>query len=232
MSSHTGSTYDAIAHRYAQSVDSRPWNAHFERPATVSLLPDLQDKRVLDAGCGPGWYAEYLVNGGAHVTAFDFNQDFVTYAKARLGDRARIRQADLSEPLEFAETGAFDLVVCPLVLHYLEDWLPTLREFHRVLNENGVLVFSTHHPASDWRLSTSKDYFALELLQDEWEGIGKVQFYRRPLMKICSDLRQAGFWIDHLVESQPTEKFREIDPATFERISKSPWFLHIRAMKN
>ncbi|WP_279387450.1 hypothetical protein [Rubrobacter taiwanensis] len=30
----------------------------YERPATLSLLPDVAGKRVLDAGCGPGVYSE------------------------------------------------------------------------------------------------------------------------------------------------------------------------------
>ena len=48
--------YDTIASRYAAEVDERPWNALYERPATLALLPNIGGKDVLDAGCGPGWY--------------------------------------------------------------------------------------------------------------------------------------------------------------------------------
>jgi 2-polyprenyl-3-methyl-5-hydroxy-6-metoxy-1,4-benzoquinol methylase len=63
----TGQTdYDEIASRYAAGIDERPWNALYERPATLALIPDVRGKDVLDAGCGHGWYADWLVrNGGA-----------------------------------------------------------------------------------------------------------------------------------------------------------------------
>ena len=44
--------YDAIAERYAAGIDERPWNALYERPATLALLPTVAGKDVLDAGCG------------------------------------------------------------------------------------------------------------------------------------------------------------------------------------
>src|SRR3954452_14739621 len=133
MPDHTGSCYEGIARRYAATVDTRPWNAHYERPALVSLLPPLKGAKVLDVGCGSGWYAEYLVSQEADVTAFDLNADFVGLTTARVGARERAGKADLSEPLAFAADQEFDIAVCPLVLHYLRDWRPALRELHRVL---------------------------------------------------------------------------------------------------
>ena len=103
-------------------------------------------------------------------------------------------------------------------MHYLKDWQPVFREFHRILNLNGVLVFSTHHPFMDWKLHNKEDYFAVELLEDEWE-IGKVRFYRRPLTAISQALDSTGFFIERLLEPQPTEDFRRVHP---EGMNASP----------
>ncbi|RMD75113.1 MAG: hypothetical protein D6823_10585 [Chloroflexi bacterium] len=46
--------YDLLAERYAEQVLTKPHNAYYERPAMLSLLPDVRGKRVLDTGCGPG----------------------------------------------------------------------------------------------------------------------------------------------------------------------------------
>ncbi|HEX5400233.1 MAG TPA: class I SAM-dependent methyltransferase [Verrucomicrobiae bacterium] len=230
MKKHTGDSYDDKARRYAESVDTRPWNAHYERPAVVSLLLALKNQNVLDAGCGSGWYAEYLLKHGANVVAFDFNAEFVQLARARVGDRAKVLRADLAEPLDFARAHEFDLVVCPLVLHYLKDWLPALREFHRVLKPRGVLVFSTHHPFQDWQYFKTEDYFAVDLVEDEW-NIGKVKFYRRPLTAMSRDLASAGFDIERILEPQPTEDFKRADPKGYEYHIKHPLFLVIRARK-
>jgi 2-polyprenyl-3-methyl-5-hydroxy-6-metoxy-1,4-benzoquinol methylase len=61
--------YDSIARRYAAKIDERPWNAPYERPATLALLPDVNGKDVLDAGCGHGWYADWLARKGHHQGA-------------------------------------------------------------------------------------------------------------------------------------------------------------------
>jgi SAM-dependent methyltransferase len=164
------------------------------------------------------------------VTAFDFNSDFVELTKARVGQRARVLQADLAAPLRFAADGEFDLVLCPLVLHYLKDWQPTLREFHRVLKSNGVVVFSTHHPLGDWQYYKLENYFALELIEDEW-FCGKVRFYHRPLTTISHDLHETGFVIERLLEPQPTEDFRRVNPKEHDRLTKNPQFLVFRARK-
>jgi SAM-dependent methyltransferase len=149
---------------------------------------------------------------------------------ARTGERARVLQADLAAPLQFAADGEFDVVICPLVMHYLKDWLPAFREFQRVMKPQGILLFSTHHPFMDWKFFNKADYFAVELLEHEWD-IGKVKFYRRPLTAMSHALDSAGFFIERLLEPQPTEEFRRVNPKGYERHTKNPLFLVIRARK-
>ncbi|MGO8766686.1 MAG: class I SAM-dependent methyltransferase [Limisphaerales bacterium] len=227
---HTGNCYEGKALKYADAVDTKPWNAHYERPAVISLLPALNETQVLDAGCGSGWYAEYFLNQGANVTALDFNADFVRLTRSRVGDRAKVLQADLAEPLDFAKESEFDLIVCPLVLHYLLDWHPVLREFHRVLKPRGVLVFSTHHPFTDWKYFKKDNYFATELVEDEWD-IGKMTYYRRPLTAMSRDLNTTGFVIERILEPQPIINFKHVNPERYEHHLKNPLFLVVRAKK-
>ena len=142
MSEHSGASYDGIAGKYARKVDTSPHNALYERPATLSLLPPLAGAAVLDAGSGSGWYAEYLLSQGAAVTSIDYNAEFVALTRARIGAQATVLQADLTQPLSFAGDGQFDLIVCPLVMHYVKEWTPTLREFYRLISGR----------VRDWRL--------------------------------------------------------------------------------
>ena len=80
--------YNTLADAYASVVDTKPHNAYYERPATLSLLPDVNAKIVLDAGCGPGVYSEWLVDHGAKVTGVDASPPMVELAKRRLAGRA------------------------------------------------------------------------------------------------------------------------------------------------
>ncbi|HXB60170.1 MAG TPA: hypothetical protein VNU95_11420, partial [Candidatus Acidoferrales bacterium] len=100
----------------------------------------------------------------------------------------------------------------------------------RVLKPEGVLVFSTHHPFMDWTYFKREDYYAVELLEDEWD-IGKMRFYRRPIAVMSQDLEATGFVIERLLEPQPTEDFQRADPKAYERQMKKPQFLVVRARK-
>ncbi|MBV8887170.1 MAG: hypothetical protein JO235_24685 [Chroococcidiopsidaceae cyanobacterium CP_BM_RX_35] len=42
--------YEQFAERYAAGVETKAHNAYYERPATLSLLPEVQGLQVLDAG--------------------------------------------------------------------------------------------------------------------------------------------------------------------------------------
>src|SRR5258705_281875 len=42
--------YDTIAEDYSAKIDERPWNALYERPTTLALLPTVNNTDVLDAG--------------------------------------------------------------------------------------------------------------------------------------------------------------------------------------
>lgn len=47
----------------------------------MSLVGDVTGKRVLDAGCGAGYYARQLVERGADVFASDASEEMVALAR-------------------------------------------------------------------------------------------------------------------------------------------------------
>jgi SAM-dependent methyltransferase len=228
MAEHSGDTYADKAAKYAATIDTKPMTVHYERPGLMSLLPELDGLRVLDVGCGTGWYAEYLLEQGCTVTSFDFNEDFVAMTRDRVGDRATVLHANLAEPLTFSQADVCDLVLAPLVMHYVRDWGAVFAEFRRVLRPGGLVVFSTHHPFTDVELSTTGEYFGVELVEDEWD-VGTVHFYRRPLTAMCADLAAAGFVIERLLEPLPEPEFKATRPDMFDRLHRHPLRLMFRA---
>lgn len=230
MSEHTGDSYRDKAIQYAKTIDQLPINIYFERPALISLLPELRQQNVLDAGCGSGWLTEHMLEQGAKVTALDFNADFISLTQQRVQGKAEVLHTNLAEPLPFLADAKFDLIVCPLVMHYIKNWLPVLKEFHRVLKPKGKLIFSTHHPIMDWQNFPVESYFSFELVEDEWD-VGKVKFYRRSLAAMSQDLTAAGFLIERLLEPQPLEALKEVDAELFAKLAKMPWRLMIKACK-
>lgn len=230
--------YDSIASTYAEKVDTAPFNALYERPAMLAALPAVTGKRILDAGCGSGWYAEALAARGATVEGVDASASMIDRARDRLAtmppdlrDRVSFNVAPLGERLPF-ENGQFAGIVSALVLHYLPDWRPALREMHRVLETDGWLLLSTHHPSADALLFDTSDYFATEHVTDHWDWIGDVQFYRRSLTEIFASLRESGFAIDAVVEPHPTQEFLAADPEAYARLLKHPAFLIVKCVRN
>lgn len=229
--------YDSIAAEYAAKVDNAPYNALYERPAMLAMLPDLQGRRILDAGCGSGWYAERLIERGAILDAIDSSAAMVEHARERLRHSAKtdtgatLQVADLADRLPF-EDESFDGIVSPLVLHYLRDWRPALSEMHRVLRANGWLLFSTHHPAADASLFKTKNYFAVEHVVDHWDWVGRVEFYRRSLTEIVDSVVESHFVIERLAEPMPTEEFRAAKPDSWDTLMNQPAFLMIFARKH
>ncbi|MBS3811824.1 MAG: class I SAM-dependent methyltransferase [Halanaerobiales bacterium] len=232
--SNNRSAYNNMAEYYYEDIDKKPFNAYYERPATLSLIPSVDGKIVLDAGCAAGWYTNWLLNNGAQVTAIDLSPKMVKMCKKRVKGRAKIIQANLSKPLDFLKDKQFDIVLSSLTLHYILDLYSVMEEFYRILKKSGAFVFSVHHPFMDFSYFNSDNYFSTELLTDYWQtpmGKQKVQFYRRPLSKIILPLLQSGFNIDKLLEPMPTEKFKIEDSKTYKKICKNPQFLFIRAIK-
>ncbi len=226
--------YEQLADAYAARVDTKDYNAHYEWPAMLGLLPDARGLRALDAACGPGRYAEWLAEHGADVTAFDVSPRMLANARRRLGTRARIERADLNERLTFLTDDTFDVAVCALALDYVRDWRVALAEFHRVLRPSGSLVFSIQHPLSDFSLREGGDYFRTERVEYTWRGFGQpvvVPSFRRPLMGVFNSLSETGFRVDRVAEPLPTEEFRQQNPDDYERLLQRPSFLCVRARK-
>jgi len=223
--------YDAIASRYAARIDERPWNALYERPATLALLPEVGGKDVLDAGCGPGWYTDRLARHGAHVVAIDCSAAMVRLADERLGGRARVLQGDVSNLRNLVGSGTFDVILSSLVIHYLEDLAETFREWARVLRPGGILVFSAQHPIHQPTL-LDPGYLCTELIEDAWGWLGEtMRYYRRPLRDLIEPLTAAGLVIEQISEPTPGEALKAKDPKGYDLLCRLPAFIFVRAWK-
>lgn len=122
-----------------------------DEAALTGLWPPLRDLRVLDVGCGSGRYLRRLAESRARRVV---GCDLVAGMLLRVRSASSSWRAPLCPPLARADVvalpfraGAFDLVVCGLVLGHVAELGRALGEIARVLAPGGVAVWSDVHPA-------------------------------------------------------------------------------------
>jgi SAM-dependent methyltransferase len=222
--------YNRLAAGYDERGDTKPANALLERPATLSLLPDVSTDRVLDAGCGAGHLAAALVDRGASVVGLDASSEMLRYARDRVPPASFVR-GDLAATLPFG-ADAFDGVASSLAFHYVRDWRPLFADLARVLGPRGWLVCSVQHPHADFvEYEDAGSYHDTVRVSATWESFGErveVPAYRRPLEAMLTPALDAGFRLDALHEPTPTEAYRRVDPERYEYENTNPNFLCLR----
>ncbi len=118
-------------------------------PWVAGRLPLARGRRVLDVGCGPGWFwaaATEQLPEGLDLTLADFSPGMVAEAqeRCRAGPFTALRaeQAD-AMALPFADD-SFDTVVAMHMVYHLPDPACGIAEMHRVLKPGGHLAVTTN----------------------------------------------------------------------------------------
>ena len=226
--------YNSLADAYAAKIDVKAHNAFCERPATLSLIEEVAGKRILDAGCGPGVYTQWLLERGAQVVAFDANAKMLAYARERTADRATFFQANMEEPLSFIDSDSIDGIVSALAITYVRDHKTLFAEFNRVQHSRGWLVISTEHPFFSYGYFKVPNYFKTKKVSSIWKGFGKpvrVPSYHHSLGSICEALSGNGYTIERIIEPKPTGRFRKANQKEYQKLMRFPLFICIRARK-
>ncbi|KAI1840927.1 hypothetical protein JX266_012863 [Neoarthrinium moseri] len=214
-----------------------------EWPRLRAMLPDSLDSlRMLDLGCGMGWYARYFAeNGAAHVRGIDISENMLDKARAlNKTDAIEYMKADLEE-LKLPE-GEYDVVFSALAFHYLVNLPELIQEVSRALKPKGRLVFSIEHPIylgptkggfvtiEDGRKIWPLDAYQREGLRIRNWFVDGVRKQHRTLGTYINLLLDSGFELTDFVEWCPTEEDVKRSPG-WETEFIRPTFLLVGAVK-
>ena len=181
-----------------------------------ALLPPLAGRRVVDLGCGFGWFARHAAEeGAASVLGLDLSENMIARARAETQSTAvRYAIADL-DTLTLPQ-GAFDLAYSSLAFHYIADFDRLVRTVHAALTPGSSFVFTIEHPIymapsqPDWAEVDGRqvwpldDYLVEGRRTTDWLARGVVK-YHRTLGTTLNALVAAGFVIGHVEEWRPSE---------------------------
>lgn len=215
-----------------------------EWPTLEKMLPDFKGKQVLDLGCGYGWHCLYAASkGAAKVVGIDLSEKMLQEAE-------RLKDSDVIEYLRFSiedfhyPKESFDIVICSLALHYIENLNEVFHRVHRTLLPGGTFIFTIEHPI--FTASGSQDWFYNEKEEPlHWpvdhyfiEGRRETHFlgeqvvkYHHTLTTLLHGLIQNGFCIQDVIEPQPTEEMLQTIPGMKEELRR-PMMIIISAVKS
>ena len=137
----------------AQFYDSRhgsagnDWHRNLVLPTTLKLLGDIRGKGGIDLCCGSGVLARQLVELGAHVTAADQSEAFLSLAEKYDGS-SNIEWVccPLAGIAENVEPNSFDFVTCTMALMDIPASEDLFAAIAHCLKPHGMAAVVTMHP--------------------------------------------------------------------------------------
>jgi cytosine/adenosine deaminase-related metal-dependent hydrolase/ubiquinone/menaquinone biosynthesis C-methylase UbiE len=172
------------------------------------LLPPIQNKNVLDVGCGTGrWLRRLATQGPRTLAGIDFSSEMLARAAEKLDPGIALLSSDAT-CLPVAG-GSADVILSAFVASYVEDLDGFAAELRRVARPGSSIYLSDVHPET---LITCKWKRGFRTRDEETE----LATYSRSLEDVVSCFEGAGFEAACLLEPP----FGSAELETFRRAGK------------
>jgi len=233
----------ADAYAEAQATGRDYYRLEFFGPAQFALCGEVQGLRLLDVGCGTGYFAREMARRGAVVTAVDLSPRMLAHAResesaAPLG--IRYLNGDAARLRDYVDAQSFDMATSCLALQDMPDIPKVLRSIHGVLTPGGRLVASIAHPCSDtpfraWAKDASgaKQWLCIDRYFErgpvkyawkDWMYEFATSAYHATLEDWFAWLLDAGFAVRAIREPAPTPAAMRARP-DLEDAGRIPYYL-------
>ena len=117
---------------------AKKWEASYQKG--ISIISAYKGSgRLLDVGCGTGYFANLARDAGFEVTGTDVAKSAVEFASKNF--RLRVHYGDMAE-LKL-EPRTFDIITLCNVLEHMLDPVETMRACYNVLENNGIIYLET-----------------------------------------------------------------------------------------
>ncbi len=225
-------------------------NEIVEKPTMLSLLPDLQGKKLLDLGCGTGAHLQlYLERGAKTVVGVDLSANMLELAQSDLEKcgqfqgRFSLYQLAMEKLADLPDSN-FDIITGSFAFHYVQDFPALLSAIFDKLAANGTLIFSQEHPITTchkegerWVKDENKQQVAYRLNYYRDEGERNRNWFKQPFKTyhrttatIINNLISAGFNIERIAEPMLAEQPQW--HSEFKDLQHRPVLLFVKATKN
>ena len=217
-----------------------------EVPYILELIGDVRGKKVLDVGCGTGFYSLWLSEKGAKVLGIDSSEEMIKIAKEKASKKMLDAKFLIGDVTDLRiEDCTFDVVLSTLVLMDVKELGKAVGELVRVTKNGGDIVISVQHPiltAGDWERESGQklfrkldDYFMERELEVVWEGEKKervpFKYYHRSLQAYTQPFLERGCVLTRLIEPYPHKAYKTLNPREYEDTKRIPHFIIFKFRK-
>jgi SAM-dependent methyltransferase len=193
----------------------------------LHILGDVEDRDVLEYGCGAARWCSALAKAGARPVGLDLS--------ARQLEHARRLQAETGVSFPLIEASAedvplpdssFDIVFCDWGAMTFADPYRTVPEVARLLRPGGLFAFSTGTPIAAVCESVSEDRLTRALVNDYF-GLHTIDWgdyvnFQIPYGEWIRLFREAGLVVEDLIETRPEKG----QTSTYRTDEENEWARH------
>lgn len=216
-------------------------NELLEQPVMKRLRLPVQDKAILDMGCGLGHQIrELLTQNPKQITGLDISQKMLDEARSRTHSPKVKWVCSALEDYDFG-ISSFDLVISSMTLHYIENLDLLFQKVYHGLKTGGQFLFSMEHPVctaalQPWKEINGEKYWLINRYSEEnvrkqdW-FVKDVEKYHHQISTIVNGLLKAGFALKNLEEPSPDKELLQLRP-DFEPHTQRPPIVIINTEKS
>lgn len=203
--------WDSLSSSYSSWIRGGPHRGRALYGALTTGICDLVPDNVnsiADLGCGDGSLLKAL-SRSVQMTGVDFSPEMLQRASENIPGLTVV-QADLGAPLPL-QSGAYDIVICSMVLMYLSSLGPVMQEIRRILAftpRAGKAIVAVPHPCFFNRRESLRGYeYFNEIIYEKTLDASipeRIWHAHRTLSSYSAAFRRAGLAISSIVETRVT----------------------------
>lgn len=234
--------------------DEDSYSYKIEWPCIQKMLPKLNEKKILDLGCGTGRFDFIFEKENPFsILGVDISEQMLKIAKEKAtikGSKVKFIKEDISN-LDTYSNGKFDFIFSSTTLHYIYDIKELFNNMYNVLEEKGVCIVSLMNPIytaqypvdkngefpsdDEWvvrYLDKSKRAYIQPWIEYNDSSNDYLSIsYHHTVSDYFSAIISAGFTIDRVEEPFPPENWKQECNERYNAFIETPSYMILRLSK-
>ncbi|MCH8222850.1 MAG: class I SAM-dependent methyltransferase [Chloroflexi bacterium] len=226
--------YNAEGWNHAQREGLDHYRTGLHGPALVDFAGDVDGKKLLDLGCGEGYFSRQMAEQGASVIGVDLSPQQLDNARALEAEKPlgiEYRETNASDLAEEFGEESFDIVTACMSLMDMPEPERAISAAASILRPGGRFIFNITHPCfqtpyREWHRDSDGNKIALKVGDYFKSGPIELNFvavshlydmkttqYHATLTQWFHWITNAGLIVHDIHEPRPTEEAIRGHPA-------------------